>query len=143
MLAHFGPKYGSDSSSCELHALSLLQTFFVFCAFHRTNITSQYSDPGKSGVQLNTLASSKAPRNTGNCHVSFSINRMLAGNTEMIAETGALFKLCTKQTSDPLLFQFGIIADRPLPPQPAAAGLTSGLPQGRPVRLVSYSTNIE
>ncbi len=29
------------------------------------------------------------------------------GNIEMIAETGTLFELCTKQTSDPLLFQFG------------------------------------
>jgi len=62
-----------------------------------------------SGVQLNTLATSWAPSNIGKVHVSIPIIRVPVGNTETIAETGALFELCTKQTSDPPLFQFGMM----------------------------------
>jgi hypothetical protein len=83
---------------------------FVFLCFHRTNITWQYSDAGGvGGLQLNTLASLKAPSNIGKVHVSVPISRVPVGNTEMTVETGTLFELRTKQTSDPLLFQFGMM----------------------------------
>jgi len=80
--------------------------------FHRTTITLQYSDAGRSGVQLNTLAPPKGPSSTGKVHVSPARTRVPVGNTEISAETDALFALCTKQTSDPVLFQFGMICVR-------------------------------
>lgn len=100
---------GVDPNSLGMTDRGLELRAGVTLAAHRTNITWQYSDAGVSGAQLNTLAPSKAPSNTGKVHVSIPRTRVPVGNTEMTAETGALFELCTKQTSDPLLFQFGMI----------------------------------
>jgi hypothetical protein len=58
------------------------------------------------GVQLYSFAPLKAPSDTGKVQLSIPITAVPMGNTEMIAETGTVLKLCTKQTSDPVLFQF-------------------------------------
>jgi hypothetical protein len=59
-------------------------------------------------AQLYRRAPPKAPSDTGKVQLSMPViaTAVPMGNTEMIAETGTLFELCTKQTSDPVLFQF-------------------------------------
>ena len=73
---------------------------------HCTDNTLQ--DPAcLGGVQLNTFVPPKAPSKIGKVQLSIPKTAVPMGNTVMIAETGTLFELCTKQTSAPLLFQFG------------------------------------
>jgi len=57
-------------------------------------------------AQLYRCAAPKAPNETGKVQLSMPVTAVPMGNTEMIAETGTVFELCTKQTSDPVLFQF-------------------------------------